>query len=145
MKLMHRAAWHRGHRVCQQDIWSRVRIPPGCKVFRSLNIAVLLTKLNLHCHCVHLRKINSSKTHKKTRMKLLERVGKMWSPESVRTSSVRCRDRWSSARLWANESEKNLLEDMSRTFFFILKIHFCLESSFRNVLLLFRLGIIESY
>jgi hypothetical protein len=36
---------------------SRVRIPPGCKVFfKNLCIAVLLSKLNIHCHRVYLRK-----------------------------------------------------------------------------------------
>jgi hypothetical protein len=36
------AAWHSGHRVRIPNRWSRVRIPPGCKVFRTLYIAVLL-------------------------------------------------------------------------------------------------------
>jgi hypothetical protein len=35
-------AWHRGHRVHQQNRISRVRIPPGCKVFRNLYIAVFV-------------------------------------------------------------------------------------------------------
>jgi hypothetical protein len=56
-------AWHSGHRVHLQNIRSRVRIPPGCKVLSRLSmyIAVLLSKLNTHCHCVNLRKINTSK------------------------------------------------------------------------------------
>jgi hypothetical protein len=29
------AVWHSGHRVRLQNIRSRVRIPPGCKAFRS--------------------------------------------------------------------------------------------------------------
>jgi hypothetical protein len=35
---------------------SRVRTPPGCKVFRNLYIALLLSKRTMHCHCVNLRK-----------------------------------------------------------------------------------------
>jgi hypothetical protein len=31
---------------------------PGCKIFRPL---YMLAKLNMHCHCVHMRKINASK------------------------------------------------------------------------------------
>jgi hypothetical protein len=37
------AAWLSGHRVRLQNRRSRVRIPPGCKVFRNLYIAVLLS------------------------------------------------------------------------------------------------------
>jgi hypothetical protein len=39
------AARHFGLRVRLQKKRSRFQIPPGCKVFRSLNIAVLLSKL----------------------------------------------------------------------------------------------------
>jgi hypothetical protein len=46
------AAWHSDHHVHLQNRRSRVRIPPGCKVFRNLYIEVL----NMHCHCVYLRK-----------------------------------------------------------------------------------------
>jgi hypothetical protein len=45
-----------GHRVRLQNRRSRVWIPPGCNVFRSFNISVLLSKLNMHCYCVFLRK-----------------------------------------------------------------------------------------
>jgi hypothetical protein len=54
-------AWHSGHCVRLVNRRSRVRIPPGCKVFRSLYIAVLLSGLNLNFHCVYLRKIHASK------------------------------------------------------------------------------------
>jgi hypothetical protein len=50
------AAWQSGHCVQLQNRRSRVRIPPWCKVFRNLYIAVLLSKLKLHCHCDYLRK-----------------------------------------------------------------------------------------
>jgi hypothetical protein len=36
-------AWHSGHRVRLQKRRSQGRIPPGCKVLRSLYIAVLLS------------------------------------------------------------------------------------------------------
>jgi hypothetical protein len=39
---------------------SGVRIPPGSKVFRPIYIAVMLSKLTMHCHCLYLRKINTS-------------------------------------------------------------------------------------
>jgi hypothetical protein len=55
------AAWHSGHRCRLQTRGSQVRIPTGCKIFRSLYIAVPLSKLNVHCHCVYLGKIYSSK------------------------------------------------------------------------------------
>jgi hypothetical protein len=42
------AAWHGGDQVGLQNKKSRVRIPPGCKVFRSLYISFLLSKLNIH-------------------------------------------------------------------------------------------------
>jgi hypothetical protein len=45
---------------------SLVRIPPGCKVFRNLYIAVLLSQLNMHFHCAYLRKINDLKNNKAT-------------------------------------------------------------------------------
>jgi hypothetical protein len=46
--------WHCGHRIRLQNRRSRVRIPPRRKVFRSLYIAVLLSKLNLHCRSVYM-------------------------------------------------------------------------------------------
>jgi hypothetical protein len=52
-------AWHSGHLVCLHNKRSRVQIPSGCKGFRSLYIAVLLLKLNMHCHCVTLKKKSS--------------------------------------------------------------------------------------
>jgi hypothetical protein len=58
-------AWHSARRVRLHNRRSRVRTPPGCKVFRS-PIAVLLSKLNLHCHCANLRKINSENEKQKT-------------------------------------------------------------------------------
>jgi hypothetical protein len=51
------AAWHSGHRVRLQNRRSRVRNPPGCI---HTYIAVLLSKLNIHCYCAYLRKINAS-------------------------------------------------------------------------------------
>jgi hypothetical protein len=46
-----------GHRVRLQNIRSQVRIPPGCKVFRSLKLQCCFQNLcNMHCHCVYLRK-----------------------------------------------------------------------------------------
>jgi hypothetical protein len=51
------APWHCGHHVGVQNRISRVRIPPGCKVVRFLYIAVRLSNLNTHCHCVYWRKI----------------------------------------------------------------------------------------
>jgi hypothetical protein len=52
------------HGIRLQNRWSRVRIPPRCKVCRisGICIAVLLSKLNMQCHCVYLRK-NASKDH----------------------------------------------------------------------------------
>jgi hypothetical protein len=35
---------------------SRVRIPPGCKLFRNIYIAELLSQFKMPCHCVYLRK-----------------------------------------------------------------------------------------
>jgi hypothetical protein len=40
-----------GHRVRLQNRRPRHRIPPGCNVLRILYIAVLLSLLNMHCHC----------------------------------------------------------------------------------------------
>jgi hypothetical protein len=37
------AAWFSGHRVRLQNRGSRVQVPPGCKVFMNLYIAVLLS------------------------------------------------------------------------------------------------------
>jgi hypothetical protein len=54
------AAWHSGHRGRLRNRRSRVRTPQGCKALQV--IAVLLSKLKLHCHCVSWRKINASKT-----------------------------------------------------------------------------------
>jgi hypothetical protein len=41
-----------------QNKRSRVRIPLGCEVLRNVYIAVLLIEINIHRHCVYLRKIN---------------------------------------------------------------------------------------
>jgi hypothetical protein len=44
------AVWHSGHRVrLLQNRRSRVRIPPGCKVFRNLYIALQCCCHNLIC------------------------------------------------------------------------------------------------
>jgi hypothetical protein len=56
-KVKPMASWQSGHRVRLQNRRSRVRIPSGCEVFRNLCIAVLLSKLNTHCHCVYLKKL----------------------------------------------------------------------------------------
>jgi hypothetical protein len=40
---------------------SWVRIPPGCKVFRNLYLAMLLFITLMHYHCVYLKKIKMSK------------------------------------------------------------------------------------
>jgi hypothetical protein len=44
---------------------SRVRIPPGCKVFMNLYLPTLQrwcrNLICMHCHCVYLRKINAQK------------------------------------------------------------------------------------
>jgi hypothetical protein len=48
------AVWHSGHRVRLQNRRSRVRIPPGCKVFRALN-TLQFSKLIIYCtYCVYL-------------------------------------------------------------------------------------------
>jgi hypothetical protein len=52
------AAWPSSHRVCLQNRESQVRIPPGCKVVRSL-FQCFCQKLNMHRHCLYLRKINA--------------------------------------------------------------------------------------
>jgi hypothetical protein len=44
--------WRCGHHICLQDRKSRVRIPPGSKVFRNVYIAVLLSKLCALSLCV---------------------------------------------------------------------------------------------
>jgi hypothetical protein len=44
------------------ELRSLVRIPPGFKVFRCLyTLQCYCKKINTHCHCVYLRKINASK------------------------------------------------------------------------------------
>jgi hypothetical protein len=53
------AVRHSGHRVLSIKEDPGFESPPGCKVFRSLNIALLLLKLKMHCHCAYLRKINT--------------------------------------------------------------------------------------
>jgi hypothetical protein len=48
------AAWHSGHRVCLQNRRSRVRIRQGLTfVGLNIHIAVLLSKLKMHYHCVY--------------------------------------------------------------------------------------------
>jgi hypothetical protein len=44
--------------------------------FLGLYIAVLFSKLKMHCHCVHLRKINASKKEKKER-----KLGAIFAPK----------------------------------------------------------------
>jgi hypothetical protein len=66
------AAWHSGHRIRLQNSRSRIWIPPWCKVFRSLHIAVLLSKLNMHCHRVYLRNINTRIKFNRSKKKLKE-------------------------------------------------------------------------
>jgi hypothetical protein len=43
------AAWHSGHRVRHQNRRSQVRIPPGCKVFWNVYIAMLLSWQYIIC------------------------------------------------------------------------------------------------
>jgi hypothetical protein len=52
---------HSGHCARHQNRRSLGQIPPGCKVAGYTYIAVLLSNLNIHCHCVYFRKINLQK------------------------------------------------------------------------------------
>jgi hypothetical protein len=58
------AALHSGHSVRLPNRRSQVRIPQRCKVVRYVYIAVLLSKLNIHCHCVYLKKLMLQKIKK---------------------------------------------------------------------------------
>jgi hypothetical protein len=68
------APWHCGHHVGVQNRISRVRIPPGCKVVRFLYIAVRLSNLNTHCHCVYWRKIKKKTSKIKKYIHILSNV-----------------------------------------------------------------------
>jgi hypothetical protein len=58
-KVLLKRPWRRGivviasaYRIEDPEFESR----QGVRFFRNLYIAVLLSLLNMHCHCVHLRK-----------------------------------------------------------------------------------------
>jgi hypothetical protein len=59
-RLQALAAWRNGHRVRLQNLRSRVRTPPGCKVFRTNALQCCCQNLTcMRCHCVYLRQINA--------------------------------------------------------------------------------------
>jgi hypothetical protein len=62
--------WQSGHRVRLQNIRSRFRIPPGCKVFWALYTLQCCCQ---NLMCVYLRKINLKKERRKKEKNLNKR------------------------------------------------------------------------